>query len=512
VIEYRRDVNGQIILNQLYKCTQMQDTCAINMLALVNNVPKVLGLCDILKYYIKHQVEVIERRVNFELQKALHEIHINEGYKIAVDNIDEVINIIRSSMSVSDARAALIERFELSDVQAQAIVEMTLGRLSGMERQKVEDRILKLQAQIDELETILADENKIMKIIREDLLEIKRRFGDERRTEIVPVENEIILEDLIERHTCLITMTHAGYIKRRAADSYTAQKRGGKGIIGMATKEEDFVEHVIAVNSHSHVLMFTNKGRIHTRKAYQIPEAARTSKGSNIVNILELEEGEKITALISVDNFEEGRYLIMVTKLGMVKRTWLSLYEPKQKGGKIALTLIDGDELVFVGLTEGTSEIMIATRMGYAVRFSEADITPIGRIAMGVKGIKLSRGDFVGGAAFVDESKNLIIITEEGYGKRVDFSEFMAHSRNTKGVICHKTEKNGLIAGIATVDETDDIMLITNDGTVIRTPAGAISLIGRNTGGVIIMRLPEGSVIVNIARLEAVEDEEEDEE
>lgn len=509
VIEYRRDANGHIILNQLYKFTQLQDTFAINMVALVNGIPKTLGILEILSNYIKHQEEVIENRTRYDLDKARHEAHINEGYKIAIDNIDEVISIIRASQSIPDAKSALIERFALTEIQAQAIVEMTLGRLSGMERQKVEDRLVKLYAQIEELESILADENKIKEIIKTELLEIKRRFNDERRTDILPVEDEIILEDLIERHTCLITMTHAGYIKRRNSDLVTAQKRGGKGLSGMAIKEEDFVEKVIAAHSHSYLLMFTNMGRLHVRKAYQIPEASRIAKGTNIANILELDNGEKITALISVDEFTEDQYLLMVTKYGKIKRSLLSLYAPKRTGGKIALNLLEGDELVFVGHTYGESDIMIATRNGYAVRFKESALIPLGRTAMGVKAVRLGENDHVAGATLVDESKKLVIITENGYGKLNEFDEYPVRNRGGKGVICQKVNKKRYVAGIATVDEEDDIMLITNDGTMIRTPASGISLIGRNTGGVIVMRLADGAKIVNITKLDSNDEEDE---
>jgi DNA gyrase, A subunit len=536
VIEYRRDANGAVILNQLYKFTQLQDTFAINMVALVNGIPKTLGLREILGHYIKHQEEVIENRFLYELEKAKREAHLNEGYKMAVDNIDEIIRIIRSSESIPEARAALrecrftfsendnlytlletdtvLDSIQLSEDQAQAIVDMTLGRLSGLERKKIDDRLERLYAQISEVEAILADADKvaIKETIKTELLEIKRRFGDERRTEILPVEDEIILEDLIERHTCLITLTHAGYIKRRNSDLVTAQRRGGKGVIGMATKEEDFVEKVIAAHSHSYLLMFTNLGRMHVRKAYQIPEAARTAKGTNIANILELDSGEKITAIISVDEFKDDEYLLMVTKYGKIKRSFLSLYEPKRVGGKIALNLLDDDELVFVGHTHGDVEILIATHNGYAVRFNENALTPQGRTAMGVKALRLVDDDYIKGAALVDEDKYLLVVTENGYGKRNLFSEYPTHNRGAKGVICQKPDKRGFIAGIATVSEDDDIMMITNDGSLVRTPASGISVIGRNTGGVKMMRINDGAKIVNITRLDSNDEEDETDE
>jgi len=503
VIEYRRDANGQIILNQLFKYTQLQDTCAVNMLALVDNVPKILTLREVLDYYIKHQEDVTVRRINYELTKAKNEAHIYEGYKIAIDHIDEIISIIRGSASIPDAKAKLMEAFALTDIQAQAIVDMTLGKLSGLERQKIEDRLAKLYALIDELEADLASEGRIKEIIKEELLEIKKKYADERRTELVAMENEIIIEDLIDRHTCVITLTHGGYIKRQPSDTYTAQRRGGKGIIGMATKEEDFVVNVIAANSHSFILMFTNRGRVYIKKAYQIPEAGRTAKGTNVVNILELDEGEKVTAMISVSGFEPEEYLLMVTKQGTVKRTSIMEFENCRRGGKIAIDLDEEDELLFVRHTTGFDQIIIATHEGSAVRFNENDARVMGRTARGVRGIKLAEGDFVTGAALVDDSKSLITITENGFGKRSQFEDFAVHNRGGKGVTCHNiTEKTGKLAGIATVSDDDDVMLITNEGTIIRTPVSGIPMYSRTAGGVIVMRMDIDSYIVNFAKVE----------
>lgn len=500
VIEFRRDANGQVILNQLYKYTQLQDTCAVNMLALVDNVPKVLTLKQMLSYYIAHQENVIRRRIEFDLEKARHDAHIFEGYKIAIDNIDEVIQIIRSSASIPDAKVRLMEAFSLSDEQSQAIVDMTLGRLSGLERQKIEERLAKLYIMIAEYEAVLADEGKVKEIIKEEMLEIKRKFADPRRTELIPVEDEIILEDLIERHICVITMTHDGYIKRQHSDVYSAQRRGGKGIIGMGTKDEDIVEHCIAADSHSYLAMFTNRGRVYIKKAYMIPESGRTAKGSNIINILELEDGEKVTALITLHSFPENEYLVMVTKNGIVKRTSLTEYEIRRKGGKIALTLDDGDELVFVRHTRGNDQIIIATSNGCAVRFDENEIRCMGRTARGVRGVRLKEGDKVAGACIIDENKKLLVITEQGYGKRSDFDEFRCFkNRGGGGVRCHNTKKKGKLAGIATVSDDDDVMIITDDGTIIRTPVSRISVQSRTAGGVIVMKPAEGSVIVNFA-------------
>lgn len=503
VVDYRRDANGQVILNQLYKYTQLQDTCAFNMLALIDNVPRVLNLKQILGYYIKHQEDVITRRIKFDLEKAKREAHILEGLRIATDNIDEVIEIIKKSASIPDAKEKLMARFSLDDIQAQAIVDMTLGRLSGLERQKVEERLAKLYALIEELTADLNDEGRIKEIIKTEMLEIKAKFADPRRTELVAAEDDIVYEDLIERHTCVVTMTHGGYIKRQPADTYSAQKRGGKGIIGMATKEEDYVEDVIAANSHALLMFFTNTGKVHTRKTYQIPEAGRTAKGSNIVNILELEAGEKVTAIISVPGFSDKEYLFMVTRRGIVKKTLLSEFEYQRKGGKIALTLDDGDELVYVKHTSGNDDIIIATHDGLSARFGEEDVRPMGRGARGVKGMTLSDGDYIVGCAVISDDKALLTITEGGFGKRCEFDNFSAHNRGVKGVMCHGiSERTGKLAGIAAVGESDDIMMITNDGTIIRTPVSGIPFYGRSAGGVIVMRLSEGSSIVNFARLE----------
>lgn len=507
-IPYRQDANGQIILNQLYKYSQLQDTCAFNMLALVNNVPKILNLKQILTHYISHQEEVITRRVKFDLAKAKREAHIYEGYKIAIDNIEEVIKVIRASASIADAKVQLMDRFGLTDIQAQAIVEMTLGRLSGMERQKIEERLAQLYATINELEGILADENKIKDIIRTEMLEIKEKFADERKTELVEAEDDIVYEDLIERHNCVITLTNDGYIKRQPASTYTAQRRGGKGIIGMTTKEDDAVNDVIVAHSHDYIMMFTNTGKVHTRKTYQIPEAGRTAKGSNIVNILELTQGERITAVISVPGFSDSEYLFMVTRKGVVKKTLLSEYEYQRRGGKIAISLDDGDELSFVKHTVGNDGIIVATHNGMSARFEETDVRPMGRTARGVRGIRLSEGDFVVGAAIVDNSRALITITENGFGKRVEFSEFTAHNRGVKGVTCHGiSEKTGALAGIATVADDDDIMLITTEGTIIRTPVAGIPFYRRSAGGVIVMRLSDGASIVNFAKVSVKEEE-----
>ena len=528
VVEYKRDANGQVILNQLYKYSELQSTCAVNMLALVNNEPKILSLPQILDLYIEHQRSVIYRRVTFDLNKAKQRAHIFEGYHIAIDNIDRVIDIIRSSKAIPEAKERLMaEPFDvkfndefaaiiggentryLSEEQAQAIVEMTLGRLTGMERDKIEAELTRLHALIVELEGILADPEKINNIIKEEMLEIKRKFGDERRTEILPATDDIDLEDLIEKHNCVITLTKAGYIKRLPADTYVSQHRGGKGIIGMSTKEDDYVDTVAAVHSHSFLLLFTNFGKVHMRKAYQIPESSRTAKGTNIVNIIEMLPGEKITALISLEQFSDEEYLTMITKQGVIKRTLLSEYEYHRKGGKIALALDEGDELVYVMHTHGEYDVIIATRNGSAVRFTEQNVRPMGRTARGVRGITVRDGDFVTGVALVEEGKSLITITENGYGKRTPYSDFreMKH-RGGVGVQAHNlTEKTGKLCGIASVDDDDDLMMITDAGTIIRTPVCGVPSYSRTASGVIMMRLSEGQMLVNFTKVKREEEE-----
>ena len=499
VIEYKRDANAQVILNQLYKNTQLEDTCAVNMLALVNGEPKTLCLKDVLFNYISFQEDVIRRRTNFDLAKAEAEAHIYEGYKTAIDNIDEVISIIRSSDSTPQAKENLISRFEFSEAQAQAIVEMTLGRLSGLERQKVEDRLEKLHATIVELKGILADENKIKNIIKEELTEIKRKYADDRRTEIVDSEDDIDIEDLIERHECVITLTNSGYIKRLPADTYSAQRRGGKGLIAMQTKEEDYIERVLVANSHSHLLMFTDNGKIFVRKVYRIPEASRTAKGSNLINIIEIEKGERVTAMIALDEFREGEYLTMVTEKGVIKRTSVMEYEYQRKGGKIAINLDEGDRLIFVGHTTGENHVLIGTKNGYAARFHENKVSVVGRTARGVRGIDLREGDIVCGVVIVDTEKKLLTITENGFGKKSEFSEFEARNRGIMGVIIHNiSDKTGKLAGVACVDDNKDVMVITNEGTIIRTATEDIPTYKRSTSGVKVMRLDEGAIVANI--------------
>ena len=509
LIPYRRDVNGQVILNQLYKYTQLQDTCSINMLALVGGEPRVLSLPQILDHYIAHQKDVIIRRTKFDLDKAEARAHILEGYKIAGDHIDDVVALIRAASSVADAKEKLIATYELTDTQAQAIVEMTLGKLTGLERQKIEDELTRLHQMITEFRAVLADEQKVKDIIKQEMLEIRRKYADERRTEIVEATDDIDLEDLIERHDCVITLTHAGYIKRQPADTYAVQHKGGKGIIGMTTKEEDFIEKLMVVHSHDYLMLFTNTGKVFMRKAYQIPEASRTAKGTNIINVIETTPGETITAMISVSEFDEEHFLTMVTRNGVIKRTNLKEYEYQRKGGKIALSLDEGDELVFVMHSKGDRDVLLATHEGCAARFSEEKVRPLGRTARGVRGVKLREGDYVVGAVIVDDAKQLITLTENGYGKRTPFEDFRQKGRGGLGVTCHNlTEKTGLLSGIAAVTDEDDLMAITNLGTIIRTPVSQINTYSRTAAGVIVMRLGDGQTVAGfslVAHEEAAE-------
>ncbi len=507
VIEYRRDIVPQILLNQLFKYTQLQDTFAVNMVALVGGEPQTCTLRDVLGQHIAHQEEVVTRRLNFELAKARREAHIYEGYKIAIDNIDEVIEIIKGSASIPDAKARLGVRFGLDDIQTQAIVEMTLGRLSGLEREKIEERLRALYAEIERLVDILSDEGKLKALIKDEMLAIKQKYGDERRTEIVPLEDEIVAEDLIDRHQCIITVTHEGYVKRQRADVYTAQRRGGKGIIGTTKSEEDFIERVISVDSHSYILMFTDRGYVYMKKAYQIPEAGRTSKGTNIANIIETQSGEGLTAILPVNGFAPGLYLTMVTRHGNVKRTPLSQFEYQRKGGKRAISFVDDDELIFVSVTDGSREIMVAGENGRAVRFAENTIRPQGRTAKGVRAIKLKDGESVAGAAIVEEGKTLFTLTEKGLGKRTEFSNYDTKHRGGLGVKCHKlTERTGKLIGIAALSEEDDIMVISDTGIIMRTSAEGISVTGRAASGVIIMKTRDGAKVASFTVISSKEE------
>lgn len=515
VIDLKRDANPQVVLNLLYKYTQLQDTCAVNMVALVNGEPKLLNLKDMLSHYIEHRRDVTTRRIKFELAAAEHEAHIYEGYKIAIDNIDEVISIIRSSASIPDSKARLSERFGLSDEQAQAIVDMRLGKLSGLERQKVEERLAELYALIDDLRAILSDDARLTAIIKEDLNYIRDKYGDERRTDIVEAENDILIEDLIERESCVITATNAGYIKRLPSDTYQAQRRGGKGVTAMGTREEDIVEDVIIAHSHDFLLMFSDTGKVYIKKCYEIPESARTAKGTNLVNLLSLDSGEKITAILPVADFTQDETLVLITRRGVAKRINLMAYSRKRNNGLRAINLDEGDQLLYVLRTGGDDDIMVATDRGLSIRFSEQDVREMGRTARGVRAVTLSEGDSVVGAGVIPGGKSdigqyVLTITENGYGKRSELSEYKRQARGGRGLCCHKLgEKTGALAGIRIVPEDYEIMLITDGGVIIRTRVSEIPVYGRSASGVRVMRLDGESRVVRFAVVDPAAEAEE---
>lgn len=515
VIDLKKDANPQVVLNLLYKYTQLQDTCAVNMVALVNGEPKLLNLKDMLSHYIGHRRDVTTRRIKFELAAAEREAHIYEGYKIAIDNIDEVINIIRSSASIPDSKARLSERFGLSDEQAQAIVDMRLGKLSGLERQKVEERLAELYALIDDLRAILSDDARLTAIIKEDLNYIRDKYGDERRTDIVEAGNDILIEDLIERESCVITATNAGYIKRLPSDTYQAQRRGGKGVTAMGTREEDIVEDVIIAHSHDFLLMFSDTGKVYIKKCYEIPESARTAKGTNLVNLLSLDSGEKITAILPVADFTQDENLVLITRRGVAKRINLMAYSRKRNNGLRAINLDEGDQLLYVLRTGGDDDIMVATDRGLSIRFSEQDVREMGRTARGVRAVTLSEGDSVVGAGVIPGGKSdigqyVLTITENGYGKRSELSEYKRQSRGGRGLCCHKLgEKTGALAGIRIVPEDYEIMLITDGGVIIRTRVSEIPVYGRSASGVRVMRLDGESRVVRFAVVDPAAEAEE---
>ena len=508
VVELKRDANPQVVLNQLYKHTQMQTTFAIILLALVDNKPKTMCLREILDHYIVFQKEVIRRRTEFDRKKALARAHILEGLRIALDHIDEIIRIIRSAYN--DAKSRLMEAFNLSELQAQAILDMRLARLQGLEREKIDAEYDELMKKIAYYNEILASDSMVESVLKEELLELRRKFADDRRTEIASVDDEIDIEDLIPVEECVYTLTHFGYIKRLPTTTYRTQHRGGKGISAMTTREEDFVETLFVASSHDTVLFFTNTGRLYRVRGFQIPESSRTAKGMNIVNLLPLEAGEKVTAMIPVTSFEEGKFLVMATRLGVVKRISLTRLDTARKAGIRAVTIGEGDELISVMQTDGTQEIMLATHGGMAIRFAESDIRPTGRDAAGVYGIDLADEDYVVGAGVVEPEKTVLTVTENGYGKRTAMEEYRLQSRYGKGILnYHVTEKTGQIAGIQMVDDSGDVMMISDDGTIIRMPADTISQYGRVTQGVILMRLADDVHVISIAGAEKEEEEEE---
>ena len=499
-IGLKKDANAKVVLNQLYKNTQMQDTFGIIMLALVDNEPKILTLRQCLDYYIDHRKNVILRRTKFELDKALARAHILEGLKIALDNIDEVINIIRNSYD--DAKERLMERFGLSDIQAQAILDMRLKTLSGLQREKIEEEYNELMKLIAHLREILGSETLVFQIIKEELLEVKEKYGDERLTKIVAAEGEFNEEDLIKEEQMVVALTHFGYIKRMPIDTYKSQRRGGKGIAGMSTREEDFVKEIFTTSTHDTVLFFSNKGKLYRLRGYEIPEAGRTAKGTAIVNLLSLDSGEKITAIIPISNFDEGKYLLMATRNGLIKKTPLKEYDSSRKTGLLAINLKDEDELIDVRMTDGEDNIVLVTSKGMSITFDEKDVRPVGRSAQGVLGIRLDEDDFVIGMESVlanDKKATLLAITENGFGKRTELDEYRVQNRGGRGVITYKiTPKTGNIVGIRIATEDEDVMLITNSGTIIRLKVADISILGRATQGVTLMRTNGDEKVVSI--------------
>ena len=507
VIELKRDANAQVVLNQLFKNTQMQDTFGIIMLALDKGQPKILTLRQCLELYLEHRKDVVLRRTKFELDKALARAHILEGLKIALDNIDEVIEIIRSSYD--DAKERLMERFGLSDIQAQAILDMRLKTLSGLQREKIENEYNELMKLIEHLRAVLGSEKLVFDIIKEELLEIKEKFGDERKTKIVAAEGEINIEDLIKDEQTVIALTHLGYIKRMPIDTYKSQRRGGKGITGMTTKEGDFVKQIFTASTHDTILFFSNKGKLYRLRGYEIPEAGRTAKGTAIVNLLSLDNGEKISAVIPINNFAEGKYLLMATKNGLIKKTALTEYNSARKTGLQAITLKEDDELITVKLTDGEDNVVLVTTGGMCITFDEKDVRPMGRTAQGVIGIKLSDDDSVIGMESVIGGSNttLLTITENGFGKRTELDEYRVQNRGGRGVITYKiTPKTGKIVGVKLATSDEDVMLITDKGTIIRLNVDEVSVLGRATQGVTLMRTNDGGKVVSIETIEPEEE------
>lgn len=509
VIEIKRDGAANIVLNNLYKYTQMQDTFAVNMLALVDGQPRVLNIREVLDCYIKHQKDVIVRRTQFDLKKAMARAHILEALRIALDNIDEIIKIIRASYN--NAKEKLMERFSFSDIQAQAILDMRLARLQGLEKEKIEAEFLELQKLIAYLNEILASEALVLDIIKTELIEIKEKFGDERRTEVSFDYSEIDVEDLIEEEDVAISLTHLGYIKRQPTGTFKNQRRGGRGISGLSTRDEDFVEELFVTSTHNYIMFFTNKGRVFKLKAYQIPEAGRTAKGTAIVNLLNLDPGETVSATIPLRTFEEGKFLFMATKNGVIKKTDLLEYDTNRTGGLRAIALDDDDELIRVKIVEDETEIVLTTYRGMSIRFKANDARPQGRVTRGCRGIRLKENDYLVGMSIVKEGTELLIVSENGLGKRTDYSEYKTQNRGGMGVKTYKiTEKTGNIAGVRSISDGEDVMIITSKGVVIRFKSEEINTSGRNTQGVILMRPDDDMKVVSIAR--APREEEVDEE
>ena len=506
-IELRRDVNANVLLNKLYKHTQLQDTFGVIMLALVNNQPKVMNLMEILKHYLAHQEEVVTRRTQYDLNKARERAHILEGLLKALDNIDEVIRIIRGSENTQVAKARLMERFELSDVQAQAIVDMRLRTLTGLEREKLEAEYKELMDRIRRLEAILADRNLLLRVIREEILAISEKYGDERRTAIGFDEFDISMEDMIPNENTVITMTKLGYIKRMTVDNFRSQNRGGKGIKGMQTIEDDYIDELLMTTTHHYLMFFTNMGKVYRLKAYEIPEAGRTARGTAIINLLQLQAGEKITAVLSLKDYRQGQYLFMATKSGIVKKTPIQDYANVRKTGLAAISLKDDDELIEVKFTDNKKDIILVTKYGQCIRFKDTDVRSTGRVSMGVRGINLSDGDEIIGMQLCSQGDYLLIASEKGMGKRTSMSEFSVQNRGGKGVKCYKiTEKTGNVVGVKAVNDDNEVMMITTEGIIIRIACSDISILGRITSGVKLMNLDEKVSVASIAKVREKED------
>ena len=501
-IELRRDVNPNVILNQLYKHTQLQDTFGVIMLALVNNEPKVMNILDMLKYYLKHQEEVVTRRTKYDLNKAEERAHILQGLLIALDNIDEVIKIIRGSKNVQEAKAELISRFDLSEVQAQAIVDMRLRALTGLEREKLEAEYAELMKKIEEYRAILADRKLLLGVIRKEILVISEKYGDERRTHIGYDEFDISMEDLIPRENVVITVTNMGYIKRMSMDTFKSQNRGGKGIKGMQTLEEDFIRELFVTTSHHYIMFFTNKGRVYRLKAYEIPEAGRTARGTAVINLLQLMPDEKITATIPIKEYEDGKYLFMATKKGLVKKTPIQDYMNVRKTGLAAISLREDDLLIEVKVTDNAQDILLVTKYGQCIGLMEKDVRSTGRVSLGVRGMNLSDYDEIIGMQMSSQGKDMLIVSEKGMGKRTSMEEFTKQNRGGKGVKCYKiTEKTGNVVGMKAVDEESEIMIINTEGIVIRMKCSDISQYGRITSGVKLINLPEKERVASVAKV-----------
>lgn len=510
VIELKKDANPQITLNRLYKHTQLQDTFSMIMIALVDGQPKVLSLYDILSEYLKHQKDVLTRRTQYDLKKAEARAHILEGLRIALDNIDEIIKIIRSSYN--DAKEKLMNRFELTDIQAQSILDMRLARLQGLEREKIENEYAELMEKIAYYNSLLADEKLLMGVVRDEMQEIKEKYGDERRTKIAAAVNEIDEEDLIQEESVAVTLTHLGYLKRIPADTYKTQKRGGKGIAGLTTRENDFVKDLIITSTHDYLMFFTNLGKAHKIKAYEIPEATRTAKGTPAVNFLNLLQRERINAVIPIKEFDEEKYLMAVTKSGVIKKTALSQFDTNRKNGIIAINLKDDDELIDIKQTSGDDDVIIVTKHGKSIRFNEKDVRPMGRAAGGVRAIKLDWGDEVVSMCLVHKDDELLVVTENGFGKRTAVKEYKVQERGGKGILTYdkkKFNKTGELIGAVTVEEDDEVLLINSDGIIIRIAAQDVSQLGRATQGVKIMKVAEDANIISMAKV--IKDDKEDE-